>query len=73
VRWFKARKGIPPFQYLNLLRVEKSISFLHQGLPLAETALRAGFYDQSHFHRFFLRFRGMTPGDFSRGCNIVQD
>ncbi len=32
--------------------------------PLAEIALAAGFYDQSHFTRDFKLHNGMTPGEF---------
>jgi AraC-like DNA-binding protein len=31
---------------------------------LAETALAAGFCDQSHFSRVFKRLTGMTPAHF---------
>jgi len=35
-------------------------------LPLAEIALEHGFCDQSHFHRVFRRFAGVTPAVFRR-------
>jgi AraC family transcriptional regulator len=60
--------------YIHGLRVQfacRQIS--HSELPLAEIALSAGFYDQSHFTRMFKRLLGCTPGDFrtratSSGC-----
>ncbi len=33
-------------------------------LPLVEIALRAGFYDQSHFTKIFKRLAGTTPREF---------
>jgi len=35
--------------------------------PLIDSALNAGFFDQSHFIRNFKKFTGQTPGDFFRG------
>ncbi len=60
-------------QYVNLRRIEKACEALASGTPLVEAAHSLGFYDQSHFHRFFLRYIGVTPGAFLRGSNIVQD
>lgn len=34
--------------------------------PLAEIALRTGFYDQAAFSRQFARLAGETPGQFRR-------
>jgi AraC-like DNA-binding protein len=73
LRWFRSMKGITPMQYVNLRRIEKARTALAEGTPLVEVAHALGFYDQSHFHRFFLRYVGVTPGAFLRGSNIVQD
>lgn len=32
--------------------------------PIADVALRAGFYDQSHFTNSFRRYQGVTPGEY---------
>src|SRR5207247_11209011 len=49
-RQFKAATGLPPHQYVILLRVERAKQLLRGGaLPLAEVALRAGFSGQSVF------------------------
>lgn len=73
LRWFRALKGITPIQYVNLRRIEQARGALASGTPLIEVAHALGFYDQSHFHRFFLRYAGVTPGSFFKGSNIVQD
>lgn len=73
LRWFRGLKGVTPMQYVNLRRVEKAREALASGMPLVEAAHSLGFYDQSHFHRFFSRYVGVTPGTFLRGSNIVQD
>lgn len=73
LRWFRGLKGITPIQYVNLRRIEQAREALASGTPLIEVAHALGFYDQSHFHRFFLRYAGVTPGSFLKGSNIVQD
>jgi len=35
------------------------------GLPWAEAALAAGFFDQPHLYRTFKRMAGCTPNRFS--------
>ncbi len=66
VRQFRQHVGMTPNGYLTMLRVEQAKRLLAQGCSLVETALEAGFYDQSHFSRYFLRYTGFTPGDFQR-------
>ncbi len=73
VRQFRRHVGVTPNSYLTILRVEQAKELLTQGCSLVETALEAGFYDQSHFSRYFLRYGGFTPGDFQRARNILQD
>lgn len=73
VRQFRKHVGVTPNAYLTILRVEQAKALLAQGSPLVETALEAGFYDQSHFSRYFLRYPGFTPGHFQQARNIVQD
>ena len=59
---FRERLGTTPGEYLRRLRVEWAAAQLREGeLPVAEIALRAGFYDQSHFTRVFRRHYGVTP------------
>jgi AraC family transcriptional regulator len=54
-------------EYIRRLRLERAASELTDSAkPLAEIALTAGFYDQSHFTREFKRHNGMTPTDFRR-------
>lgn len=46
-------------------RVELACGEIVKGeLPLVEIAVRAGFYDQSHFTKIFKRFAGMTPKEY---------
>jgi AraC family transcriptional regulator len=52
-------------QKIRQLRVEYAASALAAtDAPLAEIALRAGFYDQSHFSNAFRRHFGVTPSTY---------
>lgn len=66
VRDFTGAYGIAPHRYLTGRRVELARELLLAGLPLAETAVRAGFYDQSHLTRHFRRMLGVSPARFAR-------
>ena len=64
VRAFTTRFGLAPHQYLTSRRVDQARSFLLDGLPPAEAATSAGFYDQAHLGRHFKRVVGVSPGRF---------
>jgi AraC family transcriptional regulator len=52
-------------EYIRRLRLEQAVRELTDSAkPLAEIALAAGFYDQSHFTREFKLHNGMTPAEF---------
>lgn len=70
LRVFRTVVGMPPHTYLTQVRVNRARQLLAQGQPIAQTALAAGFADQSHLTRQFKRIFGVTPGQFS---NSVQD
>jgi AraC-like DNA-binding protein len=64
VRAFSTTFGLAPHQYLTARRVERARSLLLDGLPPAEAATAAGFYDQAHLGRHFKRVVGVPPGRF---------
>lgn len=64
-RTFRRHYGTTVGEYARGLRLRRAERELAEGdRPLGEIALRAGFYDQSHFNRHFRRATGMTPGRF---------
>jgi len=63
-RVFRREVGLPPYRYLQRLRVERAAWRLAAGAPIAETAYATGFADQSHLTRQFKRFVGVTPGQY---------
>ena len=64
VRSFRQETGIPPLAWLMQQRIAHARQLLRVGKPITEAALDTGFADQAHFTKAFVRFMGMTPGQF---------
>lgn len=71
IRSFKRYKGVTPNEFLNIIRVEKAKNFILQGNSLIDSAIEAGFYDQSHFTHYFTQYTSFTPGQFQRSCGKI--
>ena len=66
-RLFKRSTGMTPHQYVVASRVARAKKLLAaHTMPLAEVAVRSGFYDQAHLNRCFRHVVGTTPAAFSR-------
>ena len=72
IRLFKQSVGIPVHAYILNHKVHKAKRLLMTNMPLAEVALEAGFYDQSHFHKAFQSVFAMTPKEFQKSY-FLQD
>ncbi|MEE8602971.1 helix-turn-helix transcriptional regulator [Euzebya tangerina] len=62
IRRFRATFGVTPHAYVIGRRVELARQRLLDGVPVATAAVDAGFFDQSHLTRHFVRHVGVTPG-----------
>jgi len=68
-RGFHQFYGCTIGEYVRRRRIEfASREILMFDVPLSQIALRAGFYDQSHFSRVFKRVMGLTPTKFRAAC-----
>ncbi|MEJ8855414.1 AraC family transcriptional regulator [Variovorax robiniae] len=65
LRGFAAAFGLPPHAWLQQCRVSRARALIAQGSVLADAAVGAGFADQSHMTRAFVRFLGFTPGAYA--------
>jgi AraC family transcriptional regulator len=66
-RAFRRATGCTVSAYVHTLRLlDAGRQILHEGRPLADAALRAGFADQAHFTRTCSRALGFTPGRLRR-------
>lgn len=67
-RQFKARTGLPPYQWVIERRLDKAADLLSStNLGLAEIAYAAGFSSQSHMNSLFMKKRGSTPLEIREG------
>lgn len=64
LRGFCREVGTTPHAYLVQLRVRLARRCLAEGQVPAQAAVSAGFADQSHMTRAFLRQLGVTPGRY---------
>ena len=58
--------GMPPSDYQRQLRLRDARELIAAGTPISEAAALAGFADQSHLSRWFVRYYGVTPGRYQR-------
>ncbi|MEW9623907.1 helix-turn-helix domain-containing protein [Rhodanobacter geophilus] len=66
-RAFRRETGSSLHNYHVLLALQQAKTLLRQQAPVLEAALAAGFYDQAHLNREFVRSYGMTPATFRDG------
>jgi len=66
-RTFRHETGSSLHNFHVLLALHQAKAFLRAGMPAVEAALAAGFYDQAHLNREFVRTFGMTPVAFRNG------
>lgn len=66
-RVFRRETGSSLHNFRVLLALQQAKILLRRQAPVVEAALAAGFYDQPHLNREFVRTYGMTPATFRRG------
>lgn len=65
MRFFKKHMNMTCIEYVNNLRLEKSIELFEQGnSSILDVSLSTGFHNLSYFHRAFKKKYHMTPGAF---------
>jgi len=69
-RLFKQLVGLPPKQFLKIIRFQNALFMrqLHPGESLTELAYRCGYYDQSHMINDFRELSGITPRQYFTDC-----
>lgn len=58
--------GLTPKRFAAVARMRRALADLEGGRGLGQVAARAGYSDQSHMGRDFLRLTGRTPASFAR-------
>lgn len=64
IRAFNHCLGMPPFRYLESLRIREAQRLLENEHSLVDIACELGFTDQSYFNRRFKRQMGVSPGQY---------
>jgi len=64
IREFKKKIGLSPHNFQIQNRIRMAQQFLECGLNITETAIKTGFYDQSHFDKYFKKIVGITPSEY---------
>lgn len=64
VRAFRARHGVPPYEYLTHTRILMARKLLLSQKRSSDVAAEVGYCDQSQMHRHFVRIVGTTPGRY---------
>ncbi|WOD15104.1 AraC family transcriptional regulator [Paraburkholderia kirstenboschensis] len=65
LRAFAHEIGLPPYAYRMQRRVALARQWIGRGASLADAAAAAGFADQSHMTRAFVRLLGVTPANYA--------
>lgn len=69
VRAFKQAKGTSPYAFSVECRLRRAKKLMSDGESIASASTGAGFFDQSHFTRHFVRTYGFTPGNYLHSLN----
>lgn len=66
LRVFRGAYGVPPFEYLVHVRLQRARSALRGGRRAVDVAAETGFADQAHLTRWFRRMFRTTPSTFAK-------
>lgn len=69
LRGFARELGLTPHAYILQQRIALARRLIRGGQALAEVAAIAGFYDQSHLTRCFVRQFGVTPSRYASNAS----
>lgn len=69
IRGFSKVTGFTPHAYLVQRRLQRARKMIALGATLSYAAQAAGFADQSHMTRLFVRTYGMSPGIYAAAMN----
>lgn len=61
----------PPYKFIISYRLHQAKKMLDNNYKLNYIANEVGFYDQSHFHRYFVEHFGITPKLYKKSINYL--
>lgn len=63
---FKSATGVPPYQFMKQLRLDRARTLLVHGRSVNEVVTAVGYSSVSHFVHEFKRHYGETPGTYAK-------
>lgn len=60
-RHFRDAVGLPPKTFARIVRLQRALGGIRQGLALSDVAVACGYYDQAHMTRDFRQLAAMSP------------
>lgn len=72
IRELKKNIGLSPHRFQIQNRIRKAQHLLQNGSTVTETALAMGFYDQSHFIKYFKKIVGITPTEYMDSLEVLD-
>lgn len=72
IREFKKTIGLSPHRFQIQNRIRKAQRLLTNGSTITETAQSTGFYDQSHFIKYFKKIVGITPSEYLESLKFLD-
>lgn len=64
IRQFEKQYGLSPHKYIMNLRINYAKKIIKANEDFAYVAIKSGFYDQSHFIKYFKEYTGVTPMEY---------
>ena len=58
--------------YVMNTRIEKSLNLLDSNYDISYVAQECGFFDSSHFSRYFKKIIGKTPLEYKKSENLKK-
>lgn len=73
-RVFKEYTGFRPFEYINMLRVQKAKELLkNTNMSIKDIAKDVGFEGHSYFSMIFKRYVNCTPGEYRKNLKVKYE
>lgn len=70
---FKEVTGLAPTEYMNRLRIIKSLEYMQEEhLNVSQAAERVGFYDPGYYSRLFKKIMGYSPKYFTNSSDLTS-
>ncbi|MCI8408315.1 MAG: AraC family transcriptional regulator [Lachnospiraceae bacterium] len=71
IRKCKNMIGMTPHSFYIQSRIRKAQQLLSNGLSIVEVSVTLGFYDQSHFDKYFRKIVGISPSEYKNSrCEL---